>query len=264
VNGTNIYSTHVTAISSDFKTITVDVVLPSSFSTGNISLSRMDAYAIGNTAIPSGVLQGIIFFNTGSGQWRLGAWPNSDQGSYSTSSNVAWFASKYTGLNYNRLGEISGQQSFPTEPYRQASFTITISQSLNTSTLRFGNSTLVLPGTTNPWPISIVAELMDSSQVNNVVIASGSTESLVIQGSGFINAINTWTTSSLTQSSTAAGGTNYITSKFENNPLEPLSAVLVDKQGYFVPRSPQTVATFFLGAGQMKQFVIDFINYTYS
>jgi hypothetical protein len=45
-----------------------------------------------------------------------------------------------------------------------------------------------------------------------------------------------------------------VANKFENDPNNPLSAVLTDKQGYRTLYSPQPVATFFIGSGETKQF----------
>ncbi|CAK0750453.1 hypothetical protein CCP3SC1AL1_170003 [Gammaproteobacteria bacterium] len=251
VTGAGIYNTHIVAVNSGLTQITTDLALPSS--TTSIRLSRMDASAVSTISIPSGISTGTVFFVTGGGQWRLGAWPQSSGLTYTTSGNVLWFASKYTGLNYDRYGTLLGESAFPNEPYRQAAFSVAVSSGTNTSTLNFGGRTLTVSGT-NPWPIAIVAEVMDSSQLNDVVLAYGTASGLTTQGSGSTTAITTWTVSGVTQSATAAGGTSYVANKFENDPSSPLSAVLTDKQGYRTLYSPQRVATFFIGSGETKQF----------
>jgi hypothetical protein len=251
VTGAGIYNTHIVAVNSGLTQITTDRALPSS--TTSIGLSRMNASAVSTISIPSGISTGTVFFATGGGQWRLGAWPQSSGLTYTTSGNVLWFASKYTGLNYDRYGTLLGESAFPDEPYRQAAFSVAVSSGTNTSTLNFGGRTLTVSGT-NPWPIAIVAEVMDSSQLNDVVLAYGTASGLTTQGSGSTTAITTWTVSGVTQSATAAGGTSYVANKFENDPSSPLSAVLTDKQGYCTLYSPQRVATFFIGSGETKQF----------
>jgi hypothetical protein len=251
VTGAGVYNTHIVAVNSGLTQITTDRALPSS--TTSIRLSRMDASAVSTISIPSGISTGTVFFVTGGGQWRLGAWPESSGLTYTTSGNVLWFASKYTGLNYDRYGTLLGERAFPDEPYRQAAFSVAVSSGTNTSTLNFGGRTLTVSGT-NPWPIAIVAEVMDSSQLNDVVLAYGTASGLTTQGSGSTTAITTWTVSGVTQSATAAGGTSYVANKFENDPSSPLSAVLTDKQGYCTLYSPQRVATFFIGSGETKQF----------
>ena len=251
VTGAGIYNTHIVAVNSGLTQITTDRALPSS--TTSIRLSRMDASAVSTISIPSGISTGTVFFVTGGGQWRLGAWPESSGLTYTTSGDVLWFASKYTGLNFDRDGTLLGESAFPDEPYRQAAFSVAVSSGTNTSTLNFGGRTLTVSGT-NPWPIAIVAEVMDSSQLNDVVLAYGTASGLTTQGSGSTTAITTWTVSGVTQSATAAGGTSYVANKFENDPSSPLSAVLTDKQGYRTLYSPQPVATFFIGSGETKQF----------
>jgi hypothetical protein len=251
VTGAGIYNTHITAVNSGLTQITTDRPLPSS--TTSIRLSRMDASAVSTISIPSGISTGTVFFSTGGGQWRLGAWPQSSGLTYTASGNVLWFASKYTGLNYDRYGTLLGEIEYPFEPYQQAGFSIAVSSGTNTSTLNFGGRTLTVSGTT-PWPIAIVAEVMDSSQVNDVVLAYGTASGVATQGSGSTTAITTWTVSGITQNATAAGGTSYVANKFENDPNNPLSAVLIDKQGCRTLYSPQPVATFFIGSGETKQF----------
>jgi hypothetical protein len=251
VTGAGIFNTHITAVNSGLTQITTDRALPSSVS--SIRLSRMDASAVGTVTIPSGTTQGTIFITDGSGQWRLGAWPQSSGLTYTTSGNVLWFQSRYTGLSFNNVGAIVGEDTLPYGPISPVGFSVAVSSGTNTSTLNFGGRTLTVSGT-NPWPIAIVAELMDSSQLSDVVVTLGASSGLTVQGVGSATALTTWTVSGITQSATAAGGTSYVANKFENDPNNPLSAVLTDKQGYRTLYSPQPVATFFIGSGETKQF----------
>jgi hypothetical protein len=251
VTGAGIYNTHITAVNSGLTQITTDRPLPSS--TTSIRLSRMDASAVGTVTIPSGTTQGTVFITDGAGQWRLGAWPQSSGLTYTTSGNVLWFQSRYTGLAFNNTGNIVGENTVPYGSISPVGFTVTVSSGTNTSTLNFNGQVLTVSGT-NPWPIAIVAEVMDSSQLSDVVLAYGTSSGLTTQGVGSTTAITTWTVSGVTQSATAAGGTSYVANKFENDPNNPLSAVLIDKQGYRTLYSPQPVATFFIGSGETKQF----------
>jgi hypothetical protein len=251
VTGPGIYNTHITAINGGLTQITTDRKLPSSVT--SIRLSRMNASAVGTVVIPSGITEGNIALTKGTGQWRVGAWPQSSGLSYSTSGNVLWFQSSYTGLNFNANGAIIGEQELPLSLLSLYPFTVTVSSGTNASVLNFNGRTMAVSGL-NPWPISIVAELMDDSQLNDVVVAYGSDASLVTRGSGSTAAMTTWTVSGITQSATDAGGTSYVANKFEDDPNNPLSAVLVDRQGYRILKAPQRVATFFVGSGETKQF----------
>jgi hypothetical protein len=249
VTGAGIFNTHVVAVNSGLTQITTDRPLPST--TSSIRLSRFDAFAIASGVIPSGVASGTVFFNTGGGQWRIGAaWSGS-----TGEDDIVWFASKYTGLSFNKNGNVVGEILLPNEPYRQASFSITVSSGTSSSVLTFGGRSRTISGTTSPWPISLVAQLMDSSQLNDVVVVQGTAEERIVPGSGATQAVSSWTTvSGLTQDSTSAGGATYVANKFEASSSDPLSAVLVDTQGYRVLKSPQRIATYFLGSGETKQF----------
>lgn len=255
VVGAGIYNTHVVAASPT--QITTDRSLPDG--TTSIRLSRFDAYAVASGVIDNGTTEGTIFFNTGGGQWRLGAWVQSSGQPYDTSEDVVWFASKYTGLRFNKNGAVVGETAFPLEPYRQASFSITFPSGTSNTVIQFGGQTRTLTGITDPWPISLVAEVMDSSQLNDVVVASGqasgTTTPWTIPGSGGTAAISQWDAASgLTQDTSSAGGSSYVANKFEASSSDPLSAVLVDTQGYRALRDPQRVATYFIGSGETKQF----------
>lgn len=252
VTGSGIYKTHVEKIDGRFTQITVDRPIP--VGTTSIRLHRMDEYAVANNVIASGVTNGIVFLSNQYGVWRMGA---SVAGS--SYSDALWFTSKSTELDYNKFGQIVGESFVPSEPYHQFIFSITFPSGTSTCQLEFKDFSGNLKGTrtfttTNPWPISLVAELMPASSVGDVVIASGTSASLIIPGSGFTNAVVQWTTTSgVTQSATAAGGTSYVANKFEASSSDPLSAVLIDKQGYRVLKDPQSANTFFVGAGESKQ-----------
>ena len=251
VTGTNIFNTHVVAATGG--QITTDRAIPAG--TTSIRLSRFDAYAVASGVIPSGVVSGTVFYNTGGGQWRLGAWTQSSGQPYSASEDIAWFASKFTGLNFDRNGNITGEQALPFEPYRQASFSITFPSGTSNTLLSIGGRSVTLTGITSPWPISLVAEVMDSSQLNDVVVVLGTADERIVPGSGATNAISQWNaTSGLSQDSSSAGGVSYVANKFEASSSDPLSAVLVDTQGYRTLKSAQRVATYFLGSGETKQF----------
>ena len=247
VTGAGIFNTHVIAINSGLTQITTDRPLPST--TSSIRLSRFNSVAIASGVIPSGVVNGTVFFNTGGGQWRIGAaWSGA-----TTDDDILWFASKYTALSFNRFGAITGEIILPFEPYQQAAFSVTSGTSF--TTLTFGGRSRTISGTTFPWPISLVAQLMDSSQLNDVVVARGTETERITPGSGATQAVSSWTlVSGLTQDSTSAGGATYVANKFEASSSDPLSAVLVDTQGYRTLKGPQRIATYFLGSGETKQF----------
>lgn len=251
VTGTNIFNTHVVAATGG--QIITDRAIPAG--TTSIRLSRFDAYAVASGVIPSGVVSGTVFYNTGGGQWRLGAWTQSSGQPYSASEDIVWFASKFTGLNFNRNGVVIGEQALPFEPYRQASFSIVFPSGTSNTLLSIGGRSVTLTGITSPWPISLVAEVMDSSQLNDVVVVLGTADERIVPGSGATSAIAQWSTASgLSQDSSSAGGTSYVANKFEASSSDPLSAVLVDTQGYRTLKSAQRVATYFLGSGETKQF----------
>jgi hypothetical protein len=249
VTGAGIFNTHVVAVNSGLTQITTDRPLPLTIS--SIRLSRFDAFAIASGVIPSGVVNGTVFFNTGGGQWRIGAaWSGS-----TGDNDIVWFASQYTGLAFNNQGNVTGETVLPFGANQQASFSIAISSGTSSSVLTFGGRSRTISGTTSPWPISLVAQVMDSSQLNDVVVVQGTAAERIVPGSGITQAVSSWTTvSGLTQDSASAGGATYVANKFEASSSDPLSAVLVDSQGYRVLKSPQRIATYFLGSGETKQF----------
>jgi hypothetical protein len=131
---------------------------------------------------------------------------------------------------------VIGERAFPFEPYRQTSFSIEFPSGTSNTVINFGGQSRTLTGVTNPWPISLVAEVMDSSQLNDVVVASGFASGVTtpwtIPGSGGTAAIAQWdAVSGVTQNSSSAGGTTYVANKFEASSSDPLSDVLVDTQG---------------------------------
>ena len=255
VTGTNIFNTHLVAAASG--QIVTDRTIPAG--TTSIRLSRFNAYAVASGVIPSGVVNGTVFFNDGGGQWRLCAWTQSSGQSYSSAEDVVWFASKFTGLNYDGNGNEIGEQRIPYEPYRLVNFAIDFPSGTSNTVINFTNisngdlskdTTVTLTGITSPWPISLVAEVMDSSQLNDVVVTLGTAEERIVPGSGTATAISQWSAASgLSQDYSSAGGTSYVANKFEASSSDPLSAVLIDSQGYRTLRSPQRVATYFIGSG---------------
>ena len=252
VEGTNIYNTHVIGINPALTEITVDRELPSSVS--SIRLSRFNAWAASPSIITSGLtdVEGAIFFNTGEGSWRLGMEIQAS-GSYAGSNNVLWFASKYTGLNYNVAGQAIGEIDLPFEPYRQASFSIVFPSGVSNTIITIAGQSTTLTGVTSPWPIRLIAQLQDGAILNDVVVGIGATEERITPGSGLTLAISGWTVSGLSQSTAVAGG-QYMANKFETSPHDPLTAVLVDKQGYRTLRSVERIASYFVGSGETKQF----------
>lgn len=255
VVGSGIFDTHVTSVNGTLTEITVDRPIPNG--TTSIRLSRMNASAVASGVITSGVTEGIIFFSHGSGQWRLGA----SIASSTSSDETVWFATKSSRLLYNKFGQIAGEEARPYEPYRQVSFSVTFPSGTSNCRLQFRDffGTLVasreFAGVTNPWPISLVAEVMPNSSFGDVVVASGTASSLIAPGSGFTQAVTQWTNvSGLTEDSSAAGGSSYVANKFEALSSDPLSAILVDKQGYRTLKGPNRVATYFVQAGESKQF----------
>jgi hypothetical protein len=251
VTGAGIYSTHVTAISSGLTEITVDQPLPAGVT--SIGLSRFDASAIGTTTIASGVASGTIYRSPGGGYWRLGLLPRAS-GVYDGTQNVVWFASSYSRRSFNYISRSYYEEGRPGGCNEATNFTVTVNSGATTSTISAGGNSLVISGTTNPWPIAVVAEMLHDATLSDVTIAEGNAATVLTPGSGATKAITTWTVSGLSQSSTAAGGTDYAAHKFEDALCDPLSAVLVDRQGSKAISIANRVATFFIGSGQTKQF----------
>jgi hypothetical protein len=255
VVGAGIFSTHVTSISDDFTRITTDRSLPAGVT--SITFGRMNNYAVSSGFIDSGITQGTIFRNFNSGYARVGLLPNASGLSYDPSSDpVLWVASTYPGLSFNRIGQATGEGRFPLVCNQATDFTITFPSS-GLTTITAGGRSLTVSGN-SPWPIRVVVEGHAGSVVSDVVIAQGNLATRLVPGSGSTQAQTSWPLSSgYTESSTAAGGSDYIANKFEDSLADPLSGALVDRQGLRVLRGGQRVATYFIGSGESKEFSLD-------
>jgi hypothetical protein len=249
INGDGVFATHATAIVAGLTTIETDRALPPSLTA--ISLSRLNAYAIGAVTITSGTASGTIFRTDAAGYWRLGLWPQAS-GVYNGTQPVVWFASSYPGLSFNATtGQPNGEIRVPAAFSCNEASSFTIATGV-TSIVSAGTNSLTVSGA--PWPVAVVAELMDSGSISNVVIAEGAFGTV---GSGATKAVSNFTLSGLSQSTTAAGGSGYIAHKFEDALADPLSAVLVDRQGSYVIPTDNKVATYFLGADETKTFSLN-------
>lgn len=251
VNGTNVFMTHVTAINSGLTQITTDRPLPSSLT--SISLSRLNAWAVGDVTIPSGITGGSLLRKDDAGYWRLGLWPQAS-GTYNGTQQVAWFASSYPRLSYGINGQPNGEVRYPTSIScnESTSFSVTTG---TTSIVSTGGNSVSVSG--SPWPIAIVAELMDGGSISDVTLFE--TANISVVGSGATKALTNFTVSGVSQSSVAAGGSGYTAHKFEDALADPLSAVMVDRQGSKVMPIDSRVATFFLGANETKTFPLNHV-----
>lgn len=249
--GTNIFANYVTAISADLTTITTEFALPSTVT--SITLGRMNNYAVSSGTIESGVTEGTIFRAFTSGYCRIGLLPNASGVSYNPSTDaVLWFASQYPGLSLNRSGQIIGEQSFPRGCNQTTNFAITFPSS-GLSTISAGGKSLTISG--SPYPLRVVVEGHAGSVISDIVIAREQVESRLTPGSGSTEAQAIWPLlSGYTESYTAAGGSSYVANKFENTLADPLSAALVDRQGLRVLRGGQRVASYFVAAGESREF----------
>jgi len=242
INSTNVFATHATAINSGLTTITTDRALPPSLS--SISLSRFDAYAVGDTTITSGTTSGAIYLGAGAYS-RIGLWPQAS-GVYDSTKPIVWLGSVYPGLNISFTnGLVIGERAVSAI---SCANNFTVATGI-TSTITTGGRSVTVSG--SPWPIAVVAELMDGASVSNVVIAEGA---FGTPNTGATKAITTFTVSGLSQSAVAAGGTDYIAHKFEDALADPLSACIVDRQGSYTMPVDNRVATYFLGADETKSF----------
>jgi len=244
LTGTGVFSTHITAVNSGLTQITTDRPVPDGLT--SVRLSRMNAYAVGDATITSGVTSGNVLRRDTAGYWRIGLWPQAS-GVYDSSKPVAWFASSYSALSFNRNGAVVGEIRVPSAFGCNESTGFTVATGL-TSTVSAGGSSVTVSG--SPWPIAVVAELMDGATIADLTVFEGSNFDTV--GSGATRAIPTFVVSGVTQTA-AAGGTDYVAHKFENA-SDPLSAVLVDKQGLKAMPTTNRVATVFIGSGETKQF----------
>lgn len=248
VTGTNIFDTHVTAINQDRTVITVDRDLPAG--SYNIRLARMNAFAVQDDIISNGTTSGAILRRDDGGYWRIGLWPQAS-GAYDSTKTVVWGASSTSRLAYNKQGVVIGENRYPSPWYCNESTSFSIAIGASSYTITFGGTTYEGTGT-NPFPIALVVEMMDGATISDVTVHQGS---ITTVGSGSSIAITAFDTlSDLTESSTAAGGTGYVAHKFEDALSDPLSGVLVDRQGTKVISTANRVATFFLGADETKQF----------
>ena len=249
VTGTNVFSTHVVSINGSRTVITTDRELPAGLT--SIRLSRLDGYAVGSGAtIASGVTQGSIYRTNNAGYWRIGLWPQA-AGSYDGTQSVLWVASSYSTLNFDRFGNVTGERRTPAGCNTATSFAVAINSGTTSYTLSAGDRSLTVAGSTNPWPIAVVAELMDGANISDLTIFEGN--NINVMGSGTVKALTTFTLTNLTGSS-APGGDNYIAHKFEDSDASPLSAVMVDRQGLKFIEPDTKVATYFIGSGETKQF----------
>lgn len=251
VVGAGIFATHVSSISDDLTRITTDRSVPGGIT--SITFGRMINYAISSGTIDSGVTQGTIFRQFAGGYSRLGLLPQASGLSYSPSgSTVLWFASTYPGLNFNRIGQVTGETQFPTGCNQATDFVVTFPSS-GLTTISAGGRSITISG--SPWPMRVVVESHPGSVVSDVVIAQQPLATRLVPGSGFVQAQTSWPLSSgFTENATAAGGTNYVANKFENSLADPLSAALADRQGYRTLRGGQRVATYFIGSGDSRSF----------
>jgi len=251
VTGAGIFNTHVTAISPARTIITTDRPIPDG--TTSIRLSRFDAYAVANAAITSGVTSGSLLRRDNSGYWRVGLWPQAS-GVYDGTQSVVWAASSYSGLSFDINGNENGELRLPSAfgCNESTPFAIAIDSGTPSYSISAGGNSLTVSGVTNPWPIAIVAELMDGSNISDVTVFEGT--NLTTVGSGVTRAVTTFSVVNGLTETAPIGGASYTAHKFENAISDPLSAVLVDRQGTKAMPTDNRVATFFIGSGETKQF----------
>jgi hypothetical protein len=249
VTGSQVFNTHVTAISPDLTQITTDQPLPNGLT--SIRLSRFNAYAVGDTTIASGVTSGSILRKDNAQYWRIGLWPEA-AGTYDSTKPVAWVASSYSALSFSQDGIVNGEIRLPSNfgCNESSSFSIAISSGTTSYAINAGGNVLTVSGSTNPWPIAIVAELMDGGNISDLTIVEGL--DVTTAGVGATKAIPTFVVSGVSQT-LAEGGADYVAHKFENA-TDPLSAVLADVQGFKTMTTTNRVATVFVGSGETKQF----------
>ena len=227
VTGAGIFNTHVTAISSGLTTITTDRPIPDG--TTSIRLSRLNAFAVANAAITSGVTSGSLQRRDNDGYWRLGLWPQAS-GVYNGTQPVVWAASSYSGLSFDINGNVNGELRIP------ASFVCNESSSF----------AIVINSGVPSYNISA------GGNISDVTVFEGT--NLTTVGSGLTRAVTAFSVVSGLTETTAAGGADYTAHKFENAISDPLSATLVDRQGTKAMPTDNRVATFFIGSGETRQF----------
>ena len=254
VVGPGIVATHVASLSDDLTTITTDTILPASVT--SITLGRMNNYAVSSGFVASGVTEGTIFRDFAGGYARIGLLPKASGLAYNPSSDpVLWVASDFPVPLFNRFGEIVGEARYPSSYIcnHLTDFSITFPMS-GTTTISGGGQAITISGN-NPWPIRLVVESHADAVVSDVVLAQQPLAFRLHPESGSTQAQTSWPLSSgFTQNATAAGGTGYVANKFVDSLADPLSAVLVDKQGLRVLRGGQRVATYFVGSGESRSF----------
>jgi hypothetical protein len=254
VVGAGILATHVTALSDDLTRITTDRGLPGGIT--SITLGRMNNYVVSSGFVDSGVTQGTIFRRLDSGYARIGLLPNASGLTYNPLVDpVLWVASDYPALQFNRIGQVVGEARFPSSvACNQATdFAIAFPTS-GTTTISAAGRSITISGN-SPWPIRLVVEAHAGAVVSDVVLAQQPLAVRLYPGSGATQAQTSWPLSSgFTENATAAGGTDYVANKFVDSLADPLSAVLVDKQGLRVLRGGQRVATYFIGSGESRSF----------
>jgi hypothetical protein len=250
LTGTNVFNTHITAISSGLTQITTDRPVPDG--TTSVRFSRFNAYAVGDVTVASGVTVGSILRRDDGGYWRIGLWPQAS-GTYDSTKPVVWAASSYSALSFASNGTVNGELRLPWAfgCNESSAFSVAVNSGTTSYTISAGGNTLTVSGSTNPWPIAVVAELMDGATISDLTIVE--TNNVSTAGSGATKAISTFAVSGVTQT-TAAGGTDYAAHKFEESGSDSLSAVIIDKQGLKAMPTTNRVTTVFIGSGETKQF----------
>jgi hypothetical protein len=151
------------------------------------------------------------------------------------------------------VGQVTGEGRFPQACNQTTDFSIAFPNA-STTTITAAGRSITVSGN-NPWPIRLVVEGHAGSIVSDVVLAEQALTTRLIPGSGSTQAQTSWPLSSgMTENSALAGGTEYVANKFEASLADPLSAVLVDRQGQRVLRGGQRVATYFIASGESRQF----------
>lgn len=251
--GAGIYTTHVNTISNDLTRITTDRPIPAGVT--SITLGRMNNYAVSSGYIESGVTQGAVFRKFTGGYVRIGLLPNASGLTYNPTASgaVLWFASVYPALSFNRFGQVTGEGSFPGGCNHLTDFTVTFPTS-GTTTISAAGRSMTISGN-SPWPIRVVVEAHAGGSISDVVIAQQSVATRLYPGSGSTQAQTSWPlTSGFTESTVNAGGGNYIANKFEDSLADPLTAVMIDRQGLRVLSGGDRVATYFVASGEANQF----------
>lgn len=254
VVGAGIFATHVISISDDLTRITTDRALPAGVT--NITFGRMSNYAVSSGFVASGITQGTIFRQLVDGYSRIGLLPNATGVTYNPGvDQVLWVASDYPALQFNRAGQVTGELRFPSRVRCNQATDFSIAfPTLTTTTISAAGFSITVSGN-NPWPIRVVVEGHADSIVSDVVLSQGALAQRLLPGVGAAQAQTSWPLASgFTQDAAAAGGTDYVANKFEESLADPLSAVLVDRQGQRVLRGGQRVATYFIASGESRQF----------